>query len=60
MEQKLEIGLGMKEGDRKVAEGVANVGKEINGWRVGSISGDSAHYNGDWMKRAIAAKAGIY
>ena len=50
----------MKEGDRKVAEGVANVGKEINGWRVGSISGDSAHYNGDWMKRAIAAKAGIY
>jgi hypothetical protein len=60
LEQTLEIGLGMKEGERKVDEGVANVGKEINGWRVSSVPGDSAHYNGDWLKRAIAAKAGIY
>ena len=50
----------MKEGERKVDEAVANVGKAINGWRVGSLSGDSAHYNGDWLKRAAAAKAGIY
>jgi len=57
---KLEIGLGMKEGERKIDEAVANIGKEINGWRVGSIPGDSAHYNGDWLKRAVAAKAGIY
>ena len=56
----LEVALGMKEGDRKVDEAVANVGKAINGWRVGSIPGDSAHYNGDWLKRAVAAKAGIY
>jgi hypothetical protein len=60
LEQKLEIGLGMKEGDRKVEEGVANAGKAINGWRVTSLPGDSAHYNGDWLKRAVAAKAGIY
>jgi hypothetical protein len=57
---KLEIALGMKEGDRKIDEAVANVGKAINGWRVGSIPGDSAHYNGDWLKHAVAAKAGIY
>jgi hypothetical protein len=57
---RLEIALGMKEGDREVDEAVANVGKAINGWRVGSIPGDSAHYNGDWLKRAVAAKAGIY
>ena len=50
----------MKEGERKVDEAVANVGKEINGWRVSSLPGDSAHYNGDWLKRAVAAKAGIY
>ena len=55
-----EIGLGMKEGERKVDEAVANVGKAINGWRVSSLPGDSAHYNGDWLKRAAAAKAGIY
>src|SRR5258708_7100323 len=60
LEGKLEIGLGMKEGERKVDEAVANVGKAINGWRVGSLPGDSTHYNGDWLKRAAAAKAGIY
>ena len=60
LEQKLEIGLGMKEGERKVDEAVANAGKAINGWRVSGLPGDSAHYNGDWLKRAAAAKAGIY
>jgi hypothetical protein len=59
-EDKLEIGLGMKEGDRKVDEAVANAGKSINGWRVSSLPGDSAHYNGDWLMRATAAKVGIY
>jgi hypothetical protein len=60
LEQKLEIGLGMKEGDRKIDEAIANAGKAINGWWVSSLPGDSAHYNGDWSKRAAAAKAGIY
>ena len=60
LEDKLEIGLGMKEGERKVDEAVANAGKAINGWRVSSLPGDSAHYNGDWLERAAAAKAGIY
>jgi hypothetical protein len=60
LEQKLEVGLGMKEGERKVDEAVANAGKAINGWRVSGLPGDSAHYNGDWLKRAAAAKAGIY
>ena len=57
LEQKLEIGLGMKEGQRKVDEAVANTGKAINGWRVSGLPGDSAHYNGDWLKRAVAAQA---
>jgi len=57
---KLEIDLGMKEGQRKVDETVGKVGTAINGWRVSSLPGDSAHYNGDWLKRAIAAQAGIY
>jgi hypothetical protein len=60
LEQKLEVGLGMKEGDRKIDEAIANAGKAINGWRVSGLPGDSAHYNGDWLKRAAAAKAGIY
>jgi len=60
LEDRLELGLGMKEGDRKVEEAVANAGRAINGWRVSSLPGDSAHYDGDWLKRAAAAKGGIY
>ena len=60
LEQKLEVGLGMKEGEKKVEEGVAKAGKTINGWQVSALPGDSTHYNGDWLKRAVASKAGIY
>lgn len=57
LEDKLEIALGMKEGVRKVEEAVANAGKGINSWRVSALFGDS---NGNWLKRAAGAKAGIY
>src|ERR1700756_6056367 len=60
LEQKLEVGLGMKEGEKKVDEGVANAGKAVNGWRVSGLPGDSAHYNGDWLKGAVAGKGGVY
>jgi hypothetical protein len=60
LEQKLEVGLGMKEGEKKVDEAVANAGKAINGWRVSSLFGDSTFFNGDWLKRAAGAKGGIY
>jgi hypothetical protein len=60
LEHKLEIGLGMKEGERKIDEAVANAGKAVNGWRVSAFFGDSAFFNGDWLKRAAGAKAGIY
>jgi hypothetical protein len=59
-EHKAAILLGMKEGEKKVDEAVATAGKAINGWRVSGLPGDGAHYNGDWLKRAAAAKAGIY
>jgi hypothetical protein len=57
---KLEVGLGMKEGDRKVDEAVAKFGKKVNGWQIGAAQGDRAYYHGDWMLRAVAARAGIY
>ncbi len=60
LEHKLEVGLGMKDGEAKVTQAVANIGKDINGWRLGSLPGDSEHYNGNWLMRATAAKAGIY
>jgi hypothetical protein len=60
LEDKAEILLGMKEGDRKVDEAAAANGKDINHWRVGLLWGGGAFFNGDWLKRATAAKVGIY
>jgi hypothetical protein len=60
LEHKAAVGLGMKDGEAKVDSAVASAGQAINGWRVSSLPGDNAHYNGDWLKRAAAAKAGIY
>lgn len=60
LEHKAEIGLGMKEGEKKVEARVPTIGKEVNGWTIGSAFGDRAFYRGDWLLRAAAAKAGIY
>jgi hypothetical protein len=60
VEHKAAIALGMKEGEKKVEEAAAAIGKVVNGWQVGSAFGDRAFYDGDWLRRAAAAKAGIY
>ena len=60
LEHKAAIALGMKEGEDKVDKWLAGGTKIINGWSVGSFFGDSAFYQGDWLKRAAAAKGGIY
>ncbi len=59
-EHKAAVLLGMKEGDDKVDKYLASGMKNINGWRVGSLFGDRDFYKGDWLKRAAAAKGGIY
>ena len=58
--EKAEVLVGLKLGERKVEEAVAKAGVDINGWRVASAGGDAAGYNGDWLRRAVVAKAGIY
>jgi hypothetical protein len=57
---KLEIGLAMKEGEEKIEKYLASGQKEVNGWKIGSLFGDRAFFSGDWLKRAAAAKGGIY
>jgi hypothetical protein len=57
---KAEILVGMKAGSDQVDKYIASGGKVINGWNVASFFGDRAYYNGDWLKRAAAAKGGIY
>jgi len=58
--QQAAVGAGMKSGDAKVVDAVNHLGTKINGWNVASITGDRAFFNGDWLKRAVAAQAGIY
>jgi hypothetical protein len=60
LEHKLEIGLGMKDGEEKVVQYLATGQKDVNGWKIGSLFGDRLFYSGDWLKRAAAAKGGIY
>ena len=60
LEHKLEIGLGMKAGDARIDERLSTFGKKVNGWQVGSAFGNRDYYNGNWLLRAVAAKAGIY
>jgi hypothetical protein len=60
LEHKAAVLLGMKEGESKVEKYLAAGQKDINGWKVGSLFGDRAFYNGDWLKRSAAAKGGIY
>jgi hypothetical protein len=57
---KLEIGLGMKDGEEKIDKYLAGGSKNINGWKIGSMFGDRLFFSGDWLKRAAAAKGGIY
>jgi len=60
LKHKVEVGLGMKDGEAKVEKYLAADLKQLNGWKVGSFFGDRAFFNGDWLKRAAAAKGGIY
>jgi hypothetical protein len=59
-EHKAAVLLAMKEGDDKVDKFLASGMKDVNGWKVGSLFGDSAFYKGNWLMRAAAAKGGIY
>jgi hypothetical protein len=59
-EQKAAVVEGMKAGEANVTGAVSNAGKDVNGWRITDPDGDRAFFNGDWLKRSVAAQAGIY
>jgi hypothetical protein len=59
-EHKAEFLLGIKEGYDAIDKKRNDFGKDVNGWEIGSIIGDRAFINGNWLLRAAAALAGIY
>jgi hypothetical protein len=60
LEHKAEVALGMKDGEDKIEKELTGGTKMVNGWHVGAFFGDRAFFNGNWLKRAAAAKGGIY
>jgi hypothetical protein len=58
--QKAEMALGIKEAYESIEKQKDNIGKNINGWLVGSALGDRTFFHGNWLLRAAAALAGIY
>jgi hypothetical protein len=60
VEHKAAVGLAVKDGFEKVNKASTSVGKEINGWNIGSAFGNRAFYNGNWLLRSAGAKAGVY
>ena len=59
-EQQAQVASGMKGGEAKVDQFLLTGQKNINGWEVDSLFGDWKFFNGNWLKRAAAAKGGIY
>jgi hypothetical protein len=60
LEQKAEILLGMKEGEKKIEKHLETALTTINGWSLSDPFGDRAFFDGNWLMRAAGAKAGIY
>jgi len=57
---KAAVAEGMKQGEEKIKQYLDTEMKTINGWKAGSLFGDRAFYNGNWLLRAAAATGGIY
>ena len=60
MVEKGEEALGLKEAYDSIVKQKETIGKNVNGWLVGSVLGDRAFFNGNWLLRAAGALAGIY
>jgi hypothetical protein len=59
-EHRAEMALGMKQGEAKIEKYLETAQKTTNGWKLSNLFGDRAFFDGDWLKRAAGAKAGIY
>ena len=58
--QKAALLLGMKAGNDKVQKAARALGEVQNGWNVAKIDNTREATNGDWLRRAAVAQAGIF
>jgi len=50
---------GVKEGEAKISSISSPDKRTLTGWKVGSLLATALFNNGDWLKRAAAARAGF-
>jgi hypothetical protein len=50
----------IKQAFAKIEQTADSIGQDVNGWRIGSATGNRDYYHGNWARRAAAAKLGIY
>jgi hypothetical protein len=58
--QRTEIESAAKEAYASIPDRRGQIGKNINGWRVGAPYGNRDFFHGDNLRRAAAVMAGIY
>jgi len=58
--QKAGLLAGMKKGNDRIQAAARGLGTKQNGWDVAKIDNTRAAVNGDWLRRAGVAQAGIY
>jgi hypothetical protein len=54
------IAEGMKAGEDEIQHYLETQQVNVNGWKVSDLFGDAKFFDGDWLKRAAGAVAGIY
>ncbi|MCP5122299.1 MAG: DUF1254 domain-containing protein [Pseudomonadales bacterium] len=59
-EQRTALTEAMKAGEEHIDHYLNTALTNVSGWTIGSLWGDREFFNGDWLKRAAGAKAGIY
>ena len=59
-DEKTALVAGITSGMESIEKKSVTLGTDVNGWRIGLNGGDRAFYNGDWLRRAGVALAGIY
>jgi len=59
-EHKAQLPIALNRAVESIEKAAGQLGKSKNGWQVGSAQGNRAYYNGDWLRRAVAARVGIY
>lgn len=59
-DHQAQIVLGIKAGEAKIEQYLKSGQKVVNGWGMFDAFGNREFFNGDWLKRAAGAQAGIY